>query len=857
MKKITYYSLILFALVNFSLAAQTNIASSATVSTSYISPWETLSAINNGVTPANSADNSTGAYGNWSGEANYGIYNYVEYSWTSSQNLSSTQVYWWDDNVGIDQPTDAYIQYWDGSAWITAGGIGLALNQWNSIPLNVSTTGIRIYMKSAMATGVLEWEAYDGGTICEPTAVTPWANINNTGWAQTNTVVLDAGGTFTLGAQPAVDGYTWTGPNNFTASVRDITFNNVTTNIAGTYIATYTNDCGTQTSKSYYVTVNNTSTNYTWPSYNPTISYNFNDDYGPLNPPSTVLDDCAGVVGTQTSDWWCFRWGSNANSLVTSAAITPMLERFETDFSYFTDVMGWPRDTRAQNGYKSGIYLFGSGLCTDAADNTALGGWMGSIYYSGQNWPMVLASYYPVYSFDPACPYGDKLAQQGAMVHEGIHSLLAGLPGCRDAAWFHEGGNTWLQQEAESRRSGLNTSMGFLNAGAMIAPFMPIECYSGWLQDGSFGGPAAEGVNMFNGSQQICTWKGLLGGTQYGNMFPTILAHILGDGSIPWIWKNCTSRVLEGMSAALGDTQMRHLICEYRAKQAVVDLGVWTNATIALLDGNMGASIEEEWTPCNIDCAPWTATPYVETTNNNGTLTPATWTLPGWSGANQIPLTVSGTSATINFQPIGANMRCQMCYIGTDGSRVYSQVVSSGDCTINFNVAPANNVVIAVITNTDYIYEGEATRFAKFDYRLSLGNGIIGTADIHSRWYKGSNLKSAVSGTYNFYDVSKYCSHSHSLSKKNATIELQEMENTLTSLYPNPVSIGENITIHIAEEEDYLSTVQFYDMQGKLVLTQQFFGEINVNSSDLQGKGVFMVRVSYNNKNNFYKLIVK
>jgi hypothetical protein len=83
--------------------------------------------------------------------------------------------------------------------------------------------------------------------------------------------------------------------------------------------------------------------------------------------PTSVLEDCSGVAGTISSDWWCFRWGSNKNSLVTFAAINPMLERLNTDFAYFHDIMGWPPDLRAINGYRSAVYLYGSGLCTDNA----------------------------------------------------------------------------------------------------------------------------------------------------------------------------------------------------------------------------------------------------------------------------------------------------------------------------------------------------------------------------------------------------------------------------------------------------------------------------------------------------------
>ncbi|HTP25620.1 MAG TPA: hypothetical protein VMK12_08175, partial [Anaeromyxobacteraceae bacterium] len=222
---------------------------------------------------------------------------------------------------------------------------------------------------------------------------------------------------------------------------------------------------------------------YTWPAYSPTISYDYFDEYGTIPQPTSVANDCSGVAGTYTSGWWTFRYGANKNPLVTSAAWVPMLERFNTDFSYITDVMRWPRDGRARNGNFSAIYLYGSGLCTDSASNTETGGWQSWV----GNGPIVLASYYPVYSFDPACTYSDKVAQQGAMIHEGIHCILATMPGVKNACWFQEGGNTWLQATMTAKRSGTTpTEMGWLSAGAAVAPFMPIESYSGWLQDGSF-----------------------------------------------------------------------------------------------------------------------------------------------------------------------------------------------------------------------------------------------------------------------------------------------------------------------------------------------------------------------------------
>ncbi|MEO7959511.1 MAG: hypothetical protein ABIW76_22760 [Fibrobacteria bacterium] len=471
---------------------------------------------------------------------------------------------------------------------------------------------------------------------------------------------------------------------------------------------------------------------YAWPAYTPSLNYNSNVRLKTFPMPTQDMEDCKGVVGTQNSDWWTFKWGKNKRSVVTSAAITPMLARFNKDFAYFRDTMRWAPDSRIQAGYRSAIYLFGSGLCTDTKDSNELGGWQSSV---GKH-PIVLASYYPVYSFDPGCPYKDRQSQMGAMIHEGIHSLLASLPSAKQSAWIQEAGNTWLQQQAEAQRTGDYSTMGFLNAPAIIAPFMPIECYSGWLQDGSFGGPSAEGVNEADASgKQICTWRRLLGGTQYGNLFPVFLGEWLGRGSVPWIWNYCPGRVLQGMADSLGDAQMRLLIVEYRARLALLDLKNWSEAAKKLVNDNFGSSIGSEWAPYKINVAPWIATPYAKTTDSSGSLIPEARTTPGWSGANLIPLKVTGSSVSVTFRPLGANMSLQLCYRATDGTSVYSAPVATGNATLRLDKAPANGVVIAVVCNTDYKYLGEATRKAHFDFRLQPGNGITGAADVNKKWY--------------------------------------------------------------------------------------------------------------------------
>ncbi len=479
---------------------------------------------------------------------------------------------------------------------------------------------------------------------------------------------------------------------------------------------------------------------FSWPPYSPDLNYNFQSEYPGFEAPSAVLDDCPEVVETIASGWWCFRYGPDRNPLVTAAAWDPMLARMNSEFQYFREVMGWPPDKRAKRGYYSSVYLFGSGLCTDDAPNTATGGWQGSIFHEGEHWPMVLVSYYPVWAFDPAFPHGDAGYQQGGVVHEGVHSVLADMPGCRNAGWFHEGGNNWLQSAAAANRTGNFGSLGWLSAGAMIAPFMPIECYSGWLQDGSFGGPSAEGVNRYDGTTQLCTWRNLLGGTQYGECFPTFMGEIVSQGSVAWIWQHCPGRVLEGLAdtnGGLGPGQTRRLIKEFRARQAMCDFGRWSPAYAGLLNNNWGADIHAEYEPVWIQCDPWTATCYAATTNVGGTLVPEERTLPGWSGANQVPLTVSpgATAVQVDFQPLGPNMSCQLVYRATDGSVVYGYPVAAGTCRLNLAKPVKNNVAVAVVCNTDFIYTGDAIRSARHDYRLTPGAGISGTANIYRKWW--------------------------------------------------------------------------------------------------------------------------
>lgn len=487
----------------------------------------------------------------------------------------------------------------------------------------------------------------------------------------------------------------------------------------------------------------------TWNKYN--LTYDFHTEYPNLQKPEKIHNirkKNGQPANHYAGEWWSVFWGDDLNTEVGQVgrddeiimkAAKNLVDKYDYDFAYIRDYMGWPPDLSARQGYKSFVYIFGSGLANDNTSKTEKGGYQSATTVDGRSWACVWASYYPFSRFrdDADQKWNDGEYQRNAMVHEGIHATFADLGACQGSSWFHEGGNTWLQGQVYALRDGYHGDAGFLDGGPFLAPHMPIECYSGWLQDGSYGGPAAQGVNMYNGSQQVCTWRNYLGGVQYANAFPTVVANVCGDGSIPWIWRYCKNRVLETMGDTLGDEAMRDVIVQYRARQALFDLGGWDKSYRAVTNNYFGTTVKAEWEPYWINVAPYRITPYqtVELNDSEGWMAPDTLTNPGWSGANIIPIHVSGSVANVEFRPEDTNMRALLCYRTKNGDCYYSQTVRCGNMSIDLTPGPANGVIFCVVVNTDYIYTGDAQRKHHWDYRLRFGSGALAVADPYIKWF--------------------------------------------------------------------------------------------------------------------------
>tara|TARA_R110002049_G_scaffold38978_6_gene120447 strand:- start:36988 stop:39570 length:2583 start_codon:yes stop_codon:yes gene_type:complete len=855
--------LITWLVSNYAVIAQTNLAmlNSTQTSTSFVSGWESLAGVNDGFTPVSSADRTNAIYGNWNGDADYGKYNWVEYQWNFAHNISSVSVYWFSDEGGLLEPSDAYIEYWDGLEWINAGDISSNLDMFNTLDgLSINASKIRVNMKSATFTGIMEFQVFGIETTeCDETIINYNISINSGTEIPQNYAVIETNETVQFIPEIPIDAtdgkMIWSGPNNYTSSEQTITLSNLNSINSGTYTFIYVNDFGATTSTDFYLTVKDAISQFaTWPAYDNTLHYDFKSDYPDFPVPIKNLEeDYPGYSGcdvawSQDYGSWTFNAGPNANPLVTTVAVDGLLKRLDEDFAYLRDNMGWPPDKLYREGYRSSVYLFGSGLCTDTASD--LGGWQSAVgTQDGESWPIVLLSYYPVNSFDPSTTFPDAAGQRSACVHEGIHAIYASLPGCRDAAWFHEGSNVWLQMELDIQKSGLedfsNIDLGWLSMGSVMAPFIPIECYSGWLQDGTFGVPKAQGVSsgQFNSEgQELRKTRDVIGGVQYSSIFPTFMGEIVDQKSLPWIWNYCEGYVLEGIANGngvvngIGDAKTRTLVQEYRARLALSDFGKYTEGILNMYRNNMGANVGPERPALVDDLEVWKASPYAKTTKDSeGYLIPEQRTLPGWSGANIVPIHVTGTEATVFFQPLGKNMTMQLCYRTKAGATFYGQPTYAGDATISFaDGQPANGVIFAVICNSDYIYEGESTRTTKFNYKLKLGEGAIQAAGVDKRWFDWK------------VDISEELSTNDVL-----------MSDSNFMIYPNPTQ--SDSVIHIKPTTNNITNynLEILNLNGQVIYKKDNCESDEKLSLSKLSKGIYFISIKSQNYYQTKKMVIQ
>jgi hypothetical protein len=140
----------------------TDLALTATPSASYASPWTTITAINNGIYPIQSSDDSdlTPYWGTWPMAGTQ----WMELDWSQPVTTNASSVYFADDGGGLQLPASWVVQYWDGSQFVDVtnpSSYPEADNIFNQVTFDpVTTTKLRVSMVSAPTAGgvgAIQW----------------------------------------------------------------------------------------------------------------------------------------------------------------------------------------------------------------------------------------------------------------------------------------------------------------------------------------------------------------------------------------------------------------------------------------------------------------------------------------------------------------------------------------------------------------------------------------------------------------------------------------------------------------------------------------------------------------------------
>lgn len=687
-------------------AADTNIAPLGNPTTSYCSPWETLAAVNDGYTPSSSADHSNGAYGNWD---NPGTTQWVQYDFAQNYAISKSEVYWFDDNEGLDLPASCNFQYWNGTSWVdfsNQSGKGVAGNTFNATTFtSAATSKIRLNMtaKAGYSTGILEWRVWgspaSGGTNAAPVVnAGPDAAVTMPGTILAGTVSDDG---LPAGAAVTAAWSKVSGPGTVTFANPGSPGTAVTFSVEGTYVLQLTaSDTALTASDTVTITVNpaGSSGSYVW---------NYGNVPGaaiePWNDNPTLTPININPYGTPSLTipygYILLSQGPNGTSQVPQATQISILKRINEDLKWESQTMGvhMPPWSTGKTGTKYMDYFFtNTGLPRDPGP-TGDQAWEGS---------------YPFVESDAS---GMSDQNRYNITHEFNHVLLNSygtVPG-QSVSWIQESLNDYMILRLAEWRSGATpgqsqqfpfpSGIGYLDREVYKQPHVPIES-CGINSAGEATGPS----DYMNDST----------GYRYNDLFPLFVSQRVGMTFYFKVFEEAktTEQNLQTMTRLLDKQRVQSMVTEYSARLALGDFMEFSTAVQGVASTSM----------------------YAATTSQSGWLVPSDSSkLPRYTGRNFIPVSVNqgATSVIVNFAPdsLGSNgttadMRVQIAYRAADGTTVFSTPVSSGQTTIQLTKPPKNGVVIAVVSNVTMSGYKKAKSYGwdpteRFGYKIQLTGG--------------------------------------------------------------------------------------------------------------------------------------
>jgi hypothetical protein len=133
-------------------------------------------------------------------------------------------------------------------SWTGPGGFTSTSRQINSIPFtSVTNVFVATYTNPA---GVTSTQTFT--ITIAPTPITPYVQVDNGAWVSGNTIIVFLGSSVNLGPQPLTGSWSWTGPNGYTSTSRQI--NNIPLSLGfDVYVVTYTNAVGIKSTETFTI----------------------------------------------------------------------------------------------------------------------------------------------------------------------------------------------------------------------------------------------------------------------------------------------------------------------------------------------------------------------------------------------------------------------------------------------------------------------------------------------------------------------------------------------------------------------------------------------------------------------------
>lgn len=224
--------------------------------TGELSPW-----VGNGSSGVTSNGFYSGLYSGWCGGLNASITQTITDLSPNSTYKFSCYVYNWTGDGG-----DVTVGVNNTGGISVSQAVGHSDPDWVLVELTFTTAGTTTSANIYMSTSDADtWGRMDDVSIvevendCTPTAIIPYQQIDSGSWEQASSAYISEGMSIKYGPQPLDESWSWSGPNGFYATTREVHLTNLTTNNTGDYVATYTNSLGCESTQIFSLVVNEVS----------------------------------------------------------------------------------------------------------------------------------------------------------------------------------------------------------------------------------------------------------------------------------------------------------------------------------------------------------------------------------------------------------------------------------------------------------------------------------------------------------------------------------------------------------------------------------------------------------------------